>query len=106
MRVIVANSYIDDKRIIMGVVKTLGIFFREPNDRVVNSRHLWYETCQLDVVNHPEVSFAGLFGRTGSCCAPYDHSYISYGWSGTLIILSGGLLLGRQIRPFHVDELL
>ena len=90
----------------MGVVKTLGIFFREPNDRVVDSRHLWYETCQLDVVNHPEVSFAGFFGRTGNCCAPYDHSYISYGWSGTLIISSRGLLLGRQIRPFHADELL
>ena len=39
----------------------LGIFFREPNGKVVDLRHLWYETCQLDVVNHPEVSFVGLF---------------------------------------------
>ena len=33
MHVVVANLYVDDERIIIGVVKTSGIFFREPNDR-------------------------------------------------------------------------
>ena len=62
MRIVVAYSYADNKRIIIRVVKTLGIFFRESNDRVVNLQHLWYRTCQLDVVSHPEVSFTGPLG--------------------------------------------
>ena len=60
--VIVSYSDANDKRIVMWVVKMLSIFFRESNDGVVYPCYLWYGTCQLDVLNHPEVSFPSLFG--------------------------------------------
>ena len=94
MRIVVAYSYVDDKCIIMGVVKTLGIFFRGSNDKVVDPQHLRYETCQLDVVNHLEVSFVGLLGRLGGRYTSHNHSYISYGQSRKPVFPSGSLLLG------------
>ena len=94
MRVVISYSYVDDKRNIMWVVKTSGIFFRESNDRVVDPWHLWYGTYQLDVVNHLEVSLLGLFGLPGGRCALHNHSYISYGRPRMLVFPSEGLLLG------------
>ena len=93
MHVVVANLYVDDERIIIGVVKTSGIFFREPNDRVDDPWHLRYGTCQLDVVNLPEVSFASLLGQPSGRCTPYNHSYISYGWSKAFVFSSRSLFL-------------
>ena len=40
---------------------------------------------------------------TSSHCAPYNHSYISYGRPRTLILPSGSLLL-RWIRSFLANE--
>ena len=54
-------------------------------------------------MDHFEVGFVGLFGRTSSGCAPYDHSYVLYRWSRALVLLSWGLLLGR-IDSFLIDE--
>ena len=86
----------------MRVVKTLSILFREPNNGVVNLRHLWYGTRQLEVLNHLEVSLTGFFGRPNNY-APYDHSYISYGWSRALIIPLRGMLL-RRVRSLLTNE--
>ena len=58
---------------------------------------------ELDIVNHPEVSLTGLFGRPGSCCAPHNHSCISYGRSRTLVFPLKSLLLG-WIHSFLVDK--
>ncbi|XP_065638232.1 secreted RxLR effector protein 161-like [Quercus suber] len=45
--VCVIASYLDanDERVIIQVVKTLSIFFRETNNGVVDSWHLWDDTC-------------------------------------------------------------
>jgi len=60
MDVIVSYPYADNKSIIVGVVESSSIFLREPNDGVVHPCHLWNETCQLDVLNHPKVGFTCL----------------------------------------------
>ena len=46
----------------MQVVETLSVFFCEFDEGVVDLRHLWDNTHQLDVLNHFEVSLTGLFG--------------------------------------------
>ena len=63
----------------MRVVEMSGIIFREFDNEVIDLRHLWYRTRQLDILNHHEVSLTGFFGQHSSCCASYNHSYISYG---------------------------
>ena len=78
----------------MRVVESLSIFFKEPNDRVVDPCHLRYEACKLDVLNHSQVGLSGFFGQLGSCRAPYDHPYISYRQPKALILSLLGLLLG------------
>ena len=102
MRIVIPYPFANDKCVIMRVVKMSSILFREPDNGVVNPRHLWYETHQLDALNHPEVSLTGFFGRPSSY-APYDHSYISYGWSWALIILSRGMLL-RQVHSLLAEK--
>ena len=54
-------------------------------------------------MDHPEVGLVGFFGRTSNGCAPYDHSYVPYRWSGALVLPLWGLLLGR-VGFFLVDE--
>ena len=61
MRVVVSYSYVDDKRIVVQVVKTLHIFFREPDNGAFSPCYLWYEARQLNILDHSKVSFAGLF---------------------------------------------
>ena len=48
--------------IVMGVVKTPNIIFQKSDNRVVDSRHLWYGTLQLDILHHLEVILVGFFG--------------------------------------------
>ena len=48
----------------------------------------------------------GLFGRPSGCRSSYDHSYVPDGGSGSLIILSGVLLLRGLIRSLISDEVL
>ena len=103
MRIVISYLYADDECIVMRVVKTSGVFLRESDDGVVHSRHLWYGTHQLDVLNQPEISFSELFGRPSGRHAPYNHSYIPYGWPRTLILPSGSLLL-RWVRLLLIDE--
>ena len=45
----------------------------------------------------------GLFGQTRGHSASYNHSYISYRWSRTIILPSTNLLLWR-VRFFLADE--
>ena len=87
----------------MRVVKSSSIFFRESDDRVVYSCHLRYESCKLDILDHPEVGFVGFFEQPNGRCAPYDHSYISDGQSRMFILSSWSLLL-RWIRPFLTNK--
>ena len=56
MSVIVPYSYANNECIVVGVVKTSSIFLQKPNYGVVNPCHLWNETHQLDILNHPKVS--------------------------------------------------
>ena len=100
---IISYSYIDDKCVVMWVVKTSNVFFQEFDDGVVNSWHLWHQTCHLDVLNHPEVSLTGLFGRTKGHNASHNHSYISNRRPRMLVLLSGNLLLQR-VCSFLADE--
>ena len=102
---VVAYVYANDKCIIMGVVKTSNIFFRESNDKVVDLRHLRYGTCQLDIVNHPEVSFTSPPRQPGGRCTPHNHSYIPYRQSRTLVFPSeacswGGSALSLLINLY------
>ena len=89
--------------IVVWVVGTSCVFFQESDYSVVNPCHLWDETYQLDVLNHPEVSLAGLLRWTKSRGAPYNHPYIPYRWPGVLAIPSSNLLLW-WICPFFANE--
>ena len=80
-----------------------GIFFLESNDRVVDPWHLWYGTCQLDIVNHLKVSLLGIFRLLDGGYAPHNRSYISYGRPRMLIFPSRSLLLG-WIHSLLVNE--
>ena len=73
MHIIISYSYVDNECIVIRVVETSSIFFREPNDRAVHPCHPWYGIRQLDVLNHPEVNLPSLLGRPSRHCAPYDH---------------------------------
>ena len=77
----------------MRVVEPSSVFFREFDYKVVDSCHLRYEACQLDVLDHSEVGLTGFFGRPRFSYAPYYHPYISNGGSRAFILLSWGLLL-------------
>ena len=77
MHVVVSYSYVDNKRIVVRVVKMSCIFFREPDNEAFFSCDLWYEARQLNILDHHKVSFAGLFERPSG----YDHPYIPYGGS-------------------------
>ena len=46
----------------MRVVKISCIFFREPDDGAFSLCYLWYGTRQLNILDHPKVSFEGFFG--------------------------------------------
>ena len=82
-------------------------FFLDPHllecQVIEDSCHLWNETRQLDVLNHPQVSLTCFFGRIRSCGAPYNHPYVSQGWPRALIIPSCSLLLW-WVYPFLTDE--
>ena len=106
MHVIVPYSYTDNKRIVVQVVNTSRIIFQELNDEAFSLCYLWYRARQLDILDHPKVSFASLFGRPSSLCSPYDHPYVPYEGSRTLIIPSEGLLLRGWIYSLLADELL
>ena len=103
MSIVFPYLYADDKCIILRVVKTSDIFFQEFDDGVIYLRHFLYDAYQLDVLNHPEISPADLFGRPSSRRALYNHSYISYGRLRMLIFQSGSLFL-RWVRPLFADE--
>ena len=62
MSVVVPYSYANNEGIVMGVVETSSIFLREFHYGVVDPCHLWNETHQLDVLNHPKVSLTCLPG--------------------------------------------
>ena len=57
----------------------------------------------MDVLNHLEVSLTGPFGQARSRSASHNHSYISYGWPRTLVLLSRNLLLW-WVCSFLADE--
>ena len=106
MHVVVPYSYTDNKRIVVQVVNTSRIIFQELNDEAFSPCYLWYRARQLDILDHSKVSFASLFGRPNSLCSPYDHPYVPYEGSRTLIIPSEGLLLRGWIYSLLADELL
>ena len=103
MSIVFPYLYADDKCIILRVVKTSDIFFQEFDDGVIYLRHFLYDAYQLDVLNHPEISPADLFGRPSSRRALYNHYYISYGRLRMLIFQLGSLLL-RWVHPLFADE--
>ena len=61
MRIVIPQLNTDNQCIVMRVMETLGIFFREFDDRVVELQHLRHRTCQLDVMDHPQVGLTSLF---------------------------------------------
>ena len=68
--------------------------------------YLWYRARQLNILDHPKVSFTGLFGRPSGCRSPYDHSYVPYGGFWLFIIPSGVLLLRGLIHSLILNEFL
>ena len=98
--------YANSKCIIVWVMKSSRIFFRESNEEAFPSCYLRYGACQLDVLNHPKVGLLSLFGRASSRGSPYNHPYVSNGGSWMLIVPSGGLLSRICIRSLLTDELL
>jgi len=104
--VIVSYSDANDECVIMWVVKTSSIFFWETNNWVIDPWYLRDDAYHLNILNHSKVGLSGLLGWAGGCCASHNHPYVSQGWFGTLVVPSGGLLLGRQICSLPVDELL
>ena len=103
MCIVIPYSYGNDMCIVMGVVKTPNIIFQKSDNRVVDSRHLWYGTLQLDILHHPKVILVGFFGRSSGRCAPHNNPYISYGPPRMLVLPLGSLFL-RWIHPFLADE--
>ena len=106
MHVVIFYPYADDQRVVMRVVETLRIFLRESDYGAFSSCYLWYRARQLNILDHPKVSFTGFFGRPSGCCSSYDHSYVPYRGSGSFIIPSGVLLLRGLIRSLLSDKLL
>ena len=98
--------YADDQRVVMRVVETLRIFLRESDYGAFSSCYLWYRARQLNILDHPKVSFTGFFGRPSGCHSSYDHSYVPYGGSWSFIIPSGVLLLRGLIHSLLPDEFL
>ena len=103
MSIGVSYTYTYHKCIFVRVMETFCIFFYESNYGIVDLCHLWDETHQLDILNHPKVGFARLLGGPGRYVAPYNHPYVSQGWPRTLIISPGKLLL-RLVYPFLIDK--
>ena len=64
------------------------------------------EPRQLNILDHPKVSFAGLFGQPSSRCSFYDHPYVPYRGFRMFIIPSGVLLLRGWICSLLAGELL
>ena len=75
--VVVPHLYANNEGIVLWVVEMSCIFLCESDHKFVDSCHLWDESHQLDVLNHPKVRFACLSGRTGSYVTPYNHPYVS-----------------------------
>ena len=48
----------------------------------------------MNIMDHLKVGFVGFFRRSGSGGTPYDHSYVPYRQSKTLVFLLWSLLLG------------
>ena len=65
----------------MRVVESLSIFFKEPDDGVVDPCHLRYGACKLDVLNHSQVGLSGFL----------DDSEVAVPPTIILISLMGGL---------------
>ena len=106
MHVVILYPYCNDQRVVVLVVKASRIFFRESDYRAFSPCYLRYRARQLNILDHPKVSFTGLFGRPSGCCSSYDHSYVPYGGSWSFIIPSGVLLLKGLIRSLLSDKLL
>ena len=93
MHVVIPYSYVDDQRVVVQVVKTSCIFLRESDYGAFSPCYFRYKTYQLNILDHPKVSFTDLFGRPSGFCSPYNHSYVPYGGSWSFIISSKILLL-------------
>ena len=106
MHVVIFYPYADDQRVVMRVVETLRIFLRESDYGAFSSCYLWYRTRQLNILDHPKVSFTGFFGRPSGCHSSYDHSYVPYRVFGSFIIPSGVLPLRGLICSLLSNKLL
>ena len=106
MHIVILYLYANNQRVVMRVVKMSCIFLRESDYRAFPPCYLRYRTCQLNILDHPKVSFMGLFGRPNSCHSSYDHSYVPYGGSWSFIIPSGVLLLRGLIHSLLSDKFL
>ena len=106
MHVVILYSYADDQRVVVRVVKTSCVFLQESDYRAFSPCYLRYRACQLNIMDHPKVSFVGLFRQPSGRRSPYDHSYVPYGRSWSFIIQSGVLLLKGLIRSLIPDKFL
>ena len=106
MHVVILYPYANNQRVVMRVVKTSCIFLRESDYGAFSLCYLRYRAYQLNILDHPKVSFMGLFGRPSGCCSSYNHSYVSYGGSWSFIIPSGVLLLRELIHSLIFYEFL
>ena len=97
MHVVVSYSYADDKRIVMRVVKTSSIFFREFDNGAFSLCYLWCGARQLNILDHPKVSFVGFFGQPSGRCSSYDHPYVPYGVLDVHYPIGGAALEGVDL---------
>ena len=88
----------------MRVVKASCIFLRESDYGAFPLCYLRHRAHQLNILDHPEISLPSLFGQPSDCRSTHNHSYVPYGGSRSLIILSGVLLLRGLIRSLLSDE--
>ena len=106
MHVVIFYSYANDQCVVVRVVKTSRIFLRESDYGAFSPCYLWYKARQLNILDHPKVSFTSLFGRPSGCRSFYDHSYVPHGGSWSFIIPSRVLLLKGLIHFLLPNEFL
>ena len=101
MHIVILYLYANNQRVVMRVVKMSCIFLRESDYGAFPPCYLRYRTCQLNILDHPKVSFMGLFGRPNSCHSSYDHSYVPYGVLVVHYPVGGSALEGvNPLSPF------
>ena len=106
VHVVIFYPYVNNQRVVVRMVKSSRIFLRESDYEAFSLCYLQYRARQLNILDHPKVSFTGLFRRPRGCRSFCDHSYVPYGGSRSFIIPSRVLLFRGLIHSLLSNELL